>query len=151
MIYFEFRVVTGVRFVKKDRMIHVQIKRGKLKSQNVRDESSWKNLENFFYEKSTGRPYVQNSQNISTVCKLGTDYGDAKILILDDVHAPEGFVVTGVRFRFANNFGDYSPPTTGPIQLQIRVTPFDYISGKLIDHNKTHWVSPKVEKWRSVT
>ncbi|XP_057333029.1 uncharacterized protein LOC130672447 [Microplitis mediator] len=138
-------VVTGVRFVKKDRMIHVQIKKGKLKPQNVVGESSWKDLENFVHENDTGKIYVQNSQNISTECKLGTDYGHVSALNFDDVFAHEGFVVSGVRFRLANNYDDYSPPTKDPIELQIRVTPFDYISGKLIDHDKTHWVSPKIE------
>lgn len=60
---------------------------------------------------------------------------------LDDLIAPEGYVVTGVRFKPAEMFFEkVYVMKTGSIQLQIRVTPFDFTKGVLVNKNKTHWI-----------
>ncbi|XP_057333036.1 uncharacterized protein LOC130672453 [Microplitis mediator] len=75
--------------------------------------------------------------------QLGIDYALPETINFDDLIAPEGFVVTGIRFRFAGDSLDFPKLTAGAIELQVRVTPYDYVSGKLINHDQTHWIVPK--------
>lgn len=51
---------------------------------------------------------------------------------LDMVTVPKGFLVTGVRFRVTK---------AGHITLDVRATPFDFITGKLKDLTNSMWVS----------
>lgn len=51
---------------------------------------------------------------------------------LDDVVVPKDTLVTGVRFRVTS---------TGHITLDVRATPFDFVSGKLRDLSHSVWIS----------
>ncbi|XP_008548916.1 uncharacterized protein LOC106693059 [Microplitis demolitor] len=134
-------VVVGVRFVKKDYMIHVQIKEGKLGVGEVGTLNRWNDLENFDYDEKLEEYRVMVDNSTTVGLTLGLDYGHPEILNFDDVMAPQGYVVTGVRFRFAGAELWSPNMKSGPIELQIRVSPFDYIKKKIIDHHQTHWMS----------
>lgn len=51
---------------------------------------------------------------------------------LDQVIVPKGHLVSGIRFRITN---------AGHITLEVRATPFDYITGKLQDLENSLWIS----------
>ncbi|XP_057333030.1 uncharacterized protein LOC130672448 [Microplitis mediator] len=141
-------VVVGVRFIKKDHMIQVQIKEGKLKPRRFKDHGVWKESEKIVYDEENKMFMVTNNDGIMSQMQLGNDYALPETINFDDLIAPEGFVVTGVRFRFAGDSLDFPKLTTGAIELQVRVTPFDYVSGTLINHNQTHWIAPKYNDTR---
>lgn len=131
-------------------MIHVQIKEGKLKSRGSVNELSWRELEKFDYNDETEKYYVQQINESWSPLILGVDYGHPRTINFDDLFAPEDYVVTGVRFRFAMDSLDSPELKESPIELQIRVTPFDYLEGKIINHNQTHWISSNYRTFRSV-
>ncbi|CAD6242763.1 GSCOCG00009565001-RA-CDS [Cotesia congregata] len=137
---YENMVVVGVRFVKKDFMIHIQIKERPLRRRGLNDSGSWKELESFDVNEQTGR-FVLINNNTESPLFVGIDYGNPRIINFDDLIAPKGFVVTGVRLGFVENTLDYRQFKTKPIELQIRVTPFDYIQGQLIDLHRTYWIA----------
>ncbi|XP_008545240.2 uncharacterized protein LOC103569641 isoform X1 [Microplitis demolitor] len=141
-------VIVGVRFIKKSYMIHVQIKEGKLKSRGSVNELSWRELEKFDYNDETEKYYVQQINESWSPLILGVDYGHPRTINFDDLFAPEDYVVTGVRFRFAMDSLDSPELKESPIELQIRVTPFDYLEGKIINHNQTHWISSNYRTFR---
>ncbi|XP_057333033.1 uncharacterized protein LOC130672450 [Microplitis mediator] len=141
-------VVVGVRFIKKDYMIQVQIKEGKLKPRRYKDHGVWKETEKIVYKEEYKMFMVPNDDETMSQMQLGNDYAVPETINFDDLIAPEGFVVTGVRFRFAGDSLDFPKLTTGAIELQVRVTPFDYVSGTLINHNQTHWIVSKYNDTR---
>lgn len=122
-------------------MIHVQIKEGKLGVGEVGTLNRWNDLENFDYDEKLEEYRVMVDNSTTVGLTLGLDYGHPEILNFDDVMAPQGYVVTGVRFRFAGAELWSPNMKSGPIELQIRVSPFDYIKKKIIDHHQTHWMS----------
>lgn len=65
----------------------------------------------------------------------GEDYHtlswDKRAIDTDDLLAPDNHVVTGVRFR---TLGTH-------LNLEIRVTEADFESGRLLDHEKSYWLS----------
>lgn len=100
---------------------------------------SWKELENIQYNETAKTFY--NSEN--TVLKPGIDYGHPKIVNFDDLIAPRGYVITGVRLGFAVDKFKKPDLEAAAIELHIRVTPFDYNTGKLINLTQTHWIVPE--------
>ncbi|XP_057328817.1 uncharacterized protein LOC130669770 [Microplitis mediator] len=140
------RAVVGVRFVESNHMIHVQIKEKHMEKPGFTSPDSWKELENFQYNE-TGKNFY-NSDN--TVLEPGIDYGHPKSVNFDDLIAPKGYVITGVRLRFAVD-GDNKPDLeAAAIELHIRVTPFDYFTGKLINLTQTHWIIPEYTSRREL-
>ncbi|XP_053595015.1 uncharacterized protein LOC128667752 [Microplitis demolitor] len=133
-------VVVGVRFVKKDYMIHVQIKEREFKSNSTDNRGSWKELKSFDYDDNMKKYYKIHDELIKIELKLGTDYGHPKKIHFDDLMAPKGYVVTGVRFRFAGDSLIHPSYKSGAIQLQIRVTPFDYATGLNRNFEKSRWI-----------
>ncbi|KAG8036619.1 hypothetical protein G9C98_003941 [Cotesia typhae] len=93
-------IVVGVRFMKKNNMIHVQIKEAKLKPLGLTEQSEWKELENFHYNETIGSFFVKNDNGTQTFLKENVDYGFPDQIRLEDVRAPSGFVITGVAFQF---------------------------------------------------
>lgn len=85
---FTFRIVTGVRLVKQNRIIHIQIQEGVLKSKGYVDKStlSWKPVEN----------YTLHDGNIQAGIDYHTIEGVQNGIDLDDVfeEQPE-HIVTG--------------------------------------------------------
>lgn len=72
------RVITGLRFVKINRVVHIQIQEGSLLPHGVVNASSlrWKPVD-------TSKPDYKMSW-------------EKRSIDLDDLQAPEGYVVTGI-------------------------------------------------------
>ncbi|XP_072395988.1 uncharacterized protein [Diabrotica undecimpunctata] len=108
-------VVTGMRFVKKNRMIHIQIQQGLLLPYGYIEQNSvsWKPVSDFSIQ--------------SWNANEGEDYHMMKYLKstmnLDQLDVPnQNYVITGAKFVL-----NYKKE----IQLQIQVTPFNFTSGIL--------------------
>lgn len=130
------KVVTGLRFVKKNRIIHLQIQEGELLPRlNINASSlSWKPVDDY---KITDRK-VFNGQDYHTLS------WEKRILDLDDLEADDGYVMTGVRFK---EIGTH-------LNFEIYTTKFDFDTGKLKPEHST-WkdnpntdVSPKKPRTR---
>lgn len=113
------KVVTGVRFVKKNRVIHLEIEQGvALREGNVQEES---------------REWIESPiidvNNASQEHDYKTMKYEERSLDLDEHKVPPGHVITGVRLR---DLG-------GHLNMEIRVTPIRFSSGKLMKESST-WV-----------
>ncbi|XP_057325759.1 uncharacterized protein LOC130667878 [Microplitis mediator] len=141
------KVVVGVKFIKKDGMIHIQIKESKLLPDGKVDmnNASWKPLGNH----SNLDEFAANLDHKKDFNGLiaGRDFGYSDKLNLDDVVVAEDYVITGVRFRFAGDSLENPMLTDGPIELQIKVTLFNYDVGELYDVSS--WVTPKNQAHRN--
>ncbi|XP_044253043.1 uncharacterized protein LOC123004011 isoform X2 [Tribolium madens] len=109
------RVVTGLRFVKHNRIIHLQIQEGKLLPRGNIDVTTvhWVPVEEYKITDSN----VVNGQDYHTLS------WEKRAVDLDDLTTDEGFVVTGVRFKLIGSH----------LNFEIYTTPFDYETGQLID------------------
>lgn len=105
--------MTGLRFVKHNQIIHLQIQEGKLLKGGQIDPVTvrWVPPEN----------YTILDRHISEGQDYHTLSWSERTLELSEIKAPEGHVVTGVRFR---RFG----PT---LDLEVMVTPFNFSTGRL--------------------
>nr|CAI5830983.1 unnamed protein product [Callosobruchus analis] len=108
------RVVTGLKFVKHNRIVHLQIQEGKLLPYGYIDNSTvhWVPVDDF--------------KITETSVKSGEDYHtmtyDSRSLSLDDLSPTESnTVITGVRFEYMADM----------LRFQIQVSPFDFLSGKV--------------------
>lgn len=115
-LYSICRVVTGLRFVKMNRIFHLQIQEGQLLPLGAVNSSSllWKPVDN----------YTLHSRGIIK----GRDYHSLKYAVnsidLDDVHTDDPtFVITGVRFRVLGTH----------LNLEARLSEYDYTTGKLLN------------------
>jgi hypothetical protein len=108
------RVVTGLRFVKHNRIIHLQVQEGRLLPEGQIDNATvrWVPVEDY--------------QTIGSGISANADYfrlsWEERSLELNDLMADEGFVVTGVSFRH-----------DGRLKLEIQTTPFNFTTGQLIN------------------
>lgn len=122
--FFISRVVTGVRFTKKNRVLHLQIQQATVGPEgNITDIPSWKDV-----EEVTDAELLDNDRGVvkKKVFKIGYK---KNTILLDDVLIDPGYVVTGLRFtRHKNN-----------LCLEVHQTTFDYTSGKL--NAKPDWMS----------
>ena len=93
-------------------------------------------LEHSFYEpwrSSTGSEFFNiDDLDIEENVDFVTLTYENRSINLDLVTVPKGWLVTGVRFRVTN---------VGHITLDVRATPFDFITGKLKDLTSSMWVS----------
>ncbi|XP_034101872.1 uncharacterized protein LOC117566450 [Drosophila albomicans] len=111
------KVVTGVRFVKRNRIFHLQIQQGELLPRGLINESTveWKPVDNYEIGDSS--------------VKEGVDYHTLtyqnRAIDLDEVTKPDDttFVVTGVRFQVLD----------GHLNLKVHFSQWDFVKGKLID------------------
>ncbi|XP_063904378.1 uncharacterized protein LOC135123543 isoform X2 [Zophobas morio] len=107
------KVVTGLRFVRHYKVIHLQVQEGRLLPYGQIDVDSvrWVPLEDYSVLDKTYRD--------------GKDYytfkWDQRHLDLADIMAEEGSVVTGVAFKKVDT----------RLHLQVQTTPFNFITGKL--------------------
>lgn len=110
-----FRVVTGLRFVKHNRIIHLQIQEGKLLPRGNIDLTTvhWVPVEDY---KITDKNTI-NGQDYHTLT------WEKRAVDLDDLVADDGYVVTGVRFKMIGSH----------LNFEIYITPFDFETGQLID------------------
>ncbi|XP_034489780.1 uncharacterized protein LOC117793546 isoform X2 [Drosophila innubila] len=110
------RVVTGLRFVKKNRVFHLQIQEGSLLPRGAINASTleWKPVDEYkIYDRNVAR---------------GVDYHtmsyESRSIDLDDIQKTDDntFVVTGVRFRVLG----------AHLNLEARLSEFDFKKGELI-------------------
>lgn len=113
------RVVTGLRFVKKNRIIHIQIQEGELQARGLVNASTlnWKSMSE----------YKLLDRGIRNGLDYHTMSWDKRAIDLDDLIAPVNHVVTGVRMRVIGTH----------LNLEIRVTEADFTTGRLIDPEET--------------
>lgn len=149
---FDFRVAIGVRFVKENRTIYLQIKQAKLLPMGLIENTSmsWVNLPQISIHNWIDKPKFH---------KLSYE---SRSLDLDDLMAPSGYVITGKHLsrRLARRccslmkgslwsieptnyciFAGVRMRTIGShLNLEVRVTAFEFNSGKLFQ-NLTYWKS----------
>ena len=115
-----FSVVTDVRLQKENNVVHIQIKQGKLLPGGLIDVDTthWKPIENYSISDRT----LTNGKDFHTIT------GKEKTVLLDDLDMLENHVLTGLKFGRQNGF----------LKLEIRVTHFDFATGKL---GNSHWIS----------
>ncbi|XP_051858674.1 uncharacterized protein LOC127565202 [Drosophila albomicans] len=115
------KVMTGVRFVKKNRVFHLQIQEGQILPRGAINQSTveWKPVDG----------YKIDDTNI----REGVDYHSmnykSRGLNLDEItYTNDGsFVVTGVRFQ----------ATKGRLNLIVLFSNFDFVKGMLIEPEST--------------
>lgn len=117
-------MVTGLRFRKFNRIIHLQIQEGELGPRGSVNASTlqWKPMSDY--------------KLLDRGIKNGVDYHtltwDKRSIDLDDLIAPSSHVVTGVRFRKVGTH----------LNFEIRITEADFKSGLLMDPLTTSvWIS----------
>lgn len=121
------KVITGIRLRKVKQIIHMQIQEGVLLPRGHINSTTlvWKPIDEFSI--------------LDANVKNGVDYHtlawERRGLDLDDLVGPENYLLTGVRFR-----------TLGSrLNLEIRVSPFKYETGKLVKPlEKSYWHSSDV-------
>lgn len=116
--------MTGIQLKKMDRVIQFVIAERELLANGV--------AENRLPENGT---WIASSRfDLAERDIDGKDYHtltfNQRSLNMDTLTAPHGHVVTGVRFRLNNS---------GHLQLEIRVTKFDFLTGKL-SLSDTQWL-----------
>ncbi|XP_019876374.1 uncharacterized protein LOC109604287 isoform X1 [Aethina tumida] len=116
------KVVTGLRFIKVNRVFHMQIQEGVLKPYGKIDEDTirWVPVS----------AYKITDKNVHN----GIDYHqmswEKRAVDLDDLVADKNHIVTGVKFKMIGSH----------LNFEIRITPFDFKNGTLIDPvNKSVW------------
>ena len=109
------KVVTGLRFTKRNRIIHLQIQEGKLLPQGEIDQETirWVPVEDY---RITDR-YIYNGQDYHTLS------WEQRSIDLDDLIADDRHLLTGVRFK---KIGTH-------LNFEIYITPFDFETGKLLE------------------
>ncbi|XP_075237276.1 chemokine-like protein orion isoform X2 [Lycorma delicatula] len=119
----ENMVVTAIRFIKVDHIIHLQIQEGKMLPKGIINETtlSWRPVDEYKID-ITG---VRNKDyHMMSWEERGID--------LDELTAPQNHVLTGVKFR---KLGTH-------LNLEIRITPFNFSNGLLIKpKEKSEWIS----------
>lgn len=122
-IFYLYRVVTGLRFRKINRIIHLQVQEGTLMERGLINDTTlkWKEMSEY--------------RLLDRGIKNGLDYHtlgwDRRSIDLDDLIAPQKHVCTGVRFRVVGTH----------LNLEMRVTEIDFTNGKLIEPEKSYWIS----------
>ncbi|XP_065363768.1 uncharacterized protein LOC135957041 [Calliphora vicina] len=126
------KVVTGLRFTKKNRIFHLQIQEGQLLPRGMINESTlgWKPVDNYtLYERG-----VINNQDYFTLTY------DARSIDLDNIQTfDDKYVVTGVRFQVVG----------AHLNLQARLSKFDFETGQLINpRENSYWITNEVSEYR---
>lgn len=115
--------MTGIRFQKVNRIIHLQIQEGELLPRGMIKASSlqWKPISNYSL--------------LDRGIRNGVDYytmsWEQRSVDLDDLIAPPSHVLTGVRFRILGKH----------LNLEIRQTEFNFALGKLDLDTPSVWKS----------
>ena len=119
------RLVTGVRFVKHNRILHIQIQEGEALPRGLVNESTVQWL-------PTTPINILKSQEESVEDGLGyaTLRYEERAIDLDDLVTPKGHIITGLRFRKLG----------GHLNLEVQASPIDFTTGT-IDNERAIWVS----------
>lgn len=122
---YSFRVVTGLRFVKLNRIFHLQIQEGELLPRGAINQSTleWKPVDTYnIFDRDV---------------KKGVDYHtlsyESRTIDLDDVNTDDNsFVITGVRFRVVGTH----------LNLEAYYSEFDFKTGQLVQvEGNSYWKS----------
>ncbi|XP_014289814.1 uncharacterized protein orion isoform X1 [Halyomorpha halys] len=118
------KVVTGIRFTKVNRIIHLQVQEGELLPLGGINETTiqWKPVED----------YNIDDKGVT----VGVDYHmltwEGRAIDLDDIKVPQDCVVTGVKLRRVG----------GHLNLEVEGAQFNFTTGKLIQSGeKSFWSS----------
>lgn len=108
--------------MKENQIIHIQIKEGVLKERGIIDSNTaaWKKIDNY----TIFDPDVKSGIDYHTIM------WEKRAIDLDDLDAPADHLLTGLRFRLIG----------AHLNLEIRMTPFNFTSGKLFPE-KSLWHS----------
>ncbi|XP_071446965.1 uncharacterized protein [Hetaerina americana] len=117
------RAVTGLRFVKVARVIHLQIQDGVVLPGGIINSSTlqWRPI----------KPFNVNDPKIRRDVDYHIVTWEQRAIDLDDLTAPEGSVLTGVQLR---RIGSH-------LNLEILTTPFNFTSGRLAQRASSEWIS----------
>ncbi|XP_015118956.1 uncharacterized protein LOC107042423 isoform X1 [Diachasma alloeum] len=118
------KVITGLQLRKVNGIIHMQIQQGVLIRRGDIEEASveWKPVDNYTILDRG----VVNGRDFHTLS------WEKRAIDLDDLSAPDDHVLTGVRWRMVG----------AHLNFEIRVTPFNFTSGQLINPlAKSTWIS----------
>ncbi|XP_017029168.1 uncharacterized protein orion isoform X2 [Drosophila kikkawai] len=119
------RIVTGLRFVKLNRIFHLQIQEGELLPRGAINQSTleWKPVDKYnIFDRDV---------------KKGVDYHtlsyESRTIDLDDVNTDDNsFVITGVRFRVVGTH----------LNLEAYYSEFDFKTGQLVQvEGNSYWKS----------
>ncbi|XP_069676205.1 uncharacterized protein [Periplaneta americana] len=116
------KVVTGLRFVKKNRVIHLQIQEAGLLPRGGINMTSmqWRPVDD----------YRISDSDVYDIKDYHTLSWKKRAIDLDDLVAPEGYVLTGVRFRLVETH----------LNLEIMITPLNFTAGILDKpHQSSIW------------
>ncbi|KAL5276193.1 hypothetical protein ACFFRR_001797 [Megaselia abdita] len=118
-------VISGIRFIKVNRVFHLRIQEGQLLPRGMVNSSSlrWKPVDSYqIFDRD-----VVDGKDYHTLDHI------KRIVDLDDVKADDPtHVVTGVRFRVVGTH----------LNLEARLCEYDFVSGKLISpRTTTYWKS----------
>ncbi|KAG8040147.1 hypothetical protein G9C98_000717 [Cotesia typhae] len=142
--FYNNKVVVGLRFVKKDFMLHIQIAEARLMPEGQLDPSTftWKALENFEFKEQEQKFYIKSSSGSMKALSLGKDWGQASSINLDDVMAPQDYIVTGVRFRYTRDNLDCPViDQSSSLELQLQVRRLNFADGYVFKFYKPQWIS----------
>ncbi|XP_017025400.1 uncharacterized protein [Drosophila kikkawai] len=122
------RVVTGLRFIKHNRIFHLQIQEGELLTHGVINGTTlqWKPLDSYSISDKDVRQDVDYH---------ALSYENRSINLVE-VKDDNDFLVTGLRFQVVG----------GHLNLEAQFTGFDFKSGQLTE--QTYWSSANNEKAR---
>ncbi|KAB0793583.1 hypothetical protein PPYR_13203 [Photinus pyralis] len=127
-------VVTGLRFTKVNRVIHLQIQEGQLLPKGEIDNKTLRWVPVDGYDINDGN--VINGRDYHTLT------WEQRSVDLDDLIAEDEHVLTGVHFQIVR----------GHLNLQILVTPFDHEKGLLIQPAQLgRWVNGTTTNRTEVT
>ncbi|XP_070072687.1 uncharacterized protein [Drosophila takahashii] len=117
------RVVTGLRFVKHNRVLHLQIQEGELLPQGIIDASvKWKPVDKF----------EVSDENVKKDVDFHMLSFEKRFIDLDEVKVENQYVVTGLRFRVVGTH----------LNLEAQFSKFNFESGQLIEPTKnSFWKS----------
>lgn len=119
------RLITGVRFVKTNRIVHIQIQDGVALPRGLVNESSlvWQSI-------TPVEILKDDEKSMEDGLGYATLRYEERALDLDDLQAPKGHVITGLRFRKLG----------GHLNLEAQASPIDFTTG-IIDTERTVWIS----------
>ncbi|XP_034940211.1 uncharacterized protein [Chelonus insularis] len=142
------KVVSSVRFVSQDNMIHIQIAEAPLlpAARIDSNQSSWVPLENFIY--TTTETTASFTLSDGTALTKDEDFTfvnlNQRTLFMDQITAESDYVLTGVRFSAVKNDNN---DLVEAIQLEINITPFDIFTGQLnpTDEKPSQWITAETQ------
>ena len=117
------RIVTGVRLVKRGRVIYPQVEHAVAMAEGGVGEGTRTWVEPTVIN-TTDTDVLLNSDKVFTMSY------EQRAVDMDSLQAPAGHVLTGVKFR---NLG-------GHLNLEIQITPVEFTTGKVLKH-RAIWIA----------